>query len=118
MSTWPTSAKIELSGYSEEFEPSIRRSEMERGMPKQAIMNTHVLQELNLTVVFESKQASQDFEDWYFNDLRRIGFFSFRHPRTRQIVQARFKEAKIGQLTPVVGGFGLTQRTLTVEYLR
>lgn len=118
MSNWPASAKITLGGFSEEFNPSIRRTEMERGMPKQAITNTHVLQELMFTVVFETSAAAQEFEDWYFNVLRRIDFFDFRHPRTRQYVSARFKDAKIGALTPVVGGFGLTQRTVTLEYLR
>lgn len=118
MSDWPASAKIMLGGYGEEFDPSVRRTEMERGMPKQAIINTHVLQELTFDVVFETQQAAADFETWYFNDIRRVGFFNFRNPRTRQVVNARIKEAKIGTLTPVVGGFGLTQRTVTVEYLR
>ncbi|QYW02489.1 hypothetical protein CPT_Silvanus_015 [Stenotrophomonas phage Silvanus] len=118
MSNWPATAKIILPGYGEEPQPSIRRTEMERGMPKQSLMNTHVMQELTFTVQFETEEAAQEFEDWYFNDLRRIGFFNFRNPRTRQVVSARFKEAKIGSLSPITGGFGLTQRTVTVEYLR
>jgi hypothetical protein len=118
MSNWPATAKIILPGYGEELQPSIRRTEMERGMPKQALMNTHVMQELTFTVQFETEDAAQEFEDWYFNDLRRIGFFNFRNPRTRQTVSARFKDAKIGSLSPITGGFGLTQRTVTVEYLR
>lgn len=118
MAQWPAYAKIALGGFGEEFDPSIRRTEMERGMPKQAIQNTHVVQELTFTVIFETNKAANDFEDWYFNDLRRIGFFDLRNPRTRQTVSARFKEAKIGTLTPVTGGFGVSQRTVTVEYLR
>lgn len=118
MSDWPASAKIVLGGYGEEFDPSVRRTEMERGMAKQAIINTHVVQELTFDVLFETAQAASDFETWYFNDIRRLGFFNFRNPRTRQIVSGRFKDAKIGTLTPVTGGFGLTQRTVTVEYLR
>lgn len=118
MSTWPASARIMLGGFAEEFDPSIRRTEMERGMPKQSILNTHVMQELTFTVIFETKEAIAEFESWYFNTLHRIDFFDLRHPRTRQVVSARFKEAKIGSLAPVTGGFGLAQRTVTVEYLR
>lgn len=118
MATWPQSARIVLGSYSDEFDPSIRRTEMERGMPKQAILNSNVLRELTFTVVFETNKAANDFEDWYFNELKRIGFFDLRNPRTRTIVNARFKEAKIGTLTPITGGFGVSQRTVTVEFLQ
>lgn len=118
MSMWPSYAKIVLNGYGEDFDPSIERTDMERGMPKQSIINSRVLKTLDFTVQFETAVDAQAFEDWYFNDIQRIGFFDFRDPRTRQIRNARIKDAKIGRLTPVLGGFGFTQRTLSVEFLQ
>lgn len=118
MSNWPAYARVMMSGFGETFDPSIRRTEMERGMAKQSIINTHVIQEIEVSVIFETKAAAAAFEDWYFNDIKRIGFFNIRHPRTNQLLSARIKSADIGTLTPVRTGFGLTQRTLTLEYLR
>lgn len=118
MSNWPSNARVMVSGFGEKFDPSIRRTEMERGMAKQSIINTHVVQELNVSVIFETKQASADFETWYFTDIKRIGFFTIKHPRTGQYVSARIKKADIGELKPVRSGFGLTQRDMTLEFLR
>lgn len=118
MSTWPSDAKIVMGGYTEEPMPDIRRTEMERGPARQELINTHVTNEISFTVQFETRQAAVNFESWYYDVLRVIDYFDFRHPRTRQYVRARFKEGKIGQLTPVKAGFGITQRQVTVEYLR
>lgn len=118
MSAWPSDARVMISGFGEKFDPSVRRTEMERGMAKQSIINTHVEQEINVTVIFESKQASINFEEWYFNEIKRIGYFNIKHPRTGQLLEARIKKGDIGELTPVRSGFGLTQRAMTLEYLR
>lgn len=118
MSAWPSSAKIVLSGFGEMPMPEVRRTEMERGPARQELINSRIKQELSFTVQFESKAAADEFLTWYYDVLKIIDYFDFRHPRTRQYVRARFKGGEIGTLTPVTGAFGLTQRTVTVEYIR
>lgn len=118
METFPDYAEILFAEYGEDFEPSVERTEMERGVPRQRVLNTHVLQTMGASVLFRSQQAAFDFEDWYFNRLKRIGWFNVRNPRTGQTVQARFQAGKIGRLEPLAPGFRLSKRDLVLEYMR
>lgn len=52
MATWPTYARIILDGASESFDPSIQRTEMDRGVPKQRVINSSVLMKINATILF------------------------------------------------------------------
>lgn len=118
MSEFPTYAGIILDGYKESIpEPSVRRTEMERGPAFQEVINRRVYQNIDITVLFETKAAIQLFDNWYLNDIKRAAFFSFRHPRTRQVVQARLPGGKIGDLIPAKGGFGISTRNMTLEYM-
>jgi len=118
MATWPAYARMTLSSYSEAFEPSILRTEMERGLPVQRVLNTQVLVNVTGTVLFMTKADELAFEQWYFGELGRIGFFSWTSPKDGITRQARFKNADIGTLTPLAGGFAVSQRNVTLEYLR
>uniref|UniRef100_UPI003F7EC2E2 hypothetical protein n=1 Tax=Xanthomonas sp. 0924 TaxID=2835534 RepID=UPI003F7EC2E2 len=118
MATWPAYARLTLATYSESFEPSIVRTEMERGMPKQRLQNTQVMMNVTGTVLFMTKADALAFEQWYFGELRRIGFFSWTSPKDGITRQARFKDAAIGTLTPLAGDFAISQRSVTLEYLR
>ncbi|KAB7769437.1 hypothetical protein CKY51_07205 [Xanthomonas maliensis] len=91
---------------------------MERGMPKQRVQNSQVLVSVAGTVLFMTKADELAFEDWYFNELRRVGFFSWTSPKDGVVRQARFRNADIGTLTPLAGYFAVSQRNVTLEYLR
>lgn len=118
MSTWPAYAEIRFADYGEDFDPSVERNEMERGVPKQRLLNTNVLQTIEASVQFRSAQAVADFEAWYFNDLQRIGCFTMEHPRTGAVIRARFQGGKIGRLQPLNTLFRFAKRDLVIEYLR
>lgn len=118
MSVWPSYAKVVTDGFGETPRPAVKRTEMERGMPRQELVNRRVMVEVSVTVQFESAADASSFEDWYYNDIKRIGFFTFRHPRTRETLSVRIKGGDIGTLTPVTAGFGTTRRNFTLEYLR
>lgn len=115
---WPTFAKVVTDGFGETPNPSVKRTEMERGIPKQAVINKRVMVEVAITVQFETRADASAFEDWYFDTIKRIEFFRFRHPRTSQMIMCRIKGGDIGTLSPVTAGFGTTRRTMTLEYLR
>lgn len=115
---WPTYAKFVLTDISEGFEPSVERTEMERGVPKQRIINSSVMVQIAGSVVFCSKADIASFETWYFDTIERIGWFDFTHPRTGVVVQARIVGGDIGPLQPRSSRFELASREVTLEYLR
>lgn len=118
MAEFPPYVTIRFAGYSEEFDPSVERVDMERGVAKMRLVNTQVMQELQATLQFKSAAEAAAFEEWYFGDIRRIGWFSMIHPRTKQPIVARFKGGSIGRLIPLMTQFKFSVRDVTLEYLR
>lgn len=118
MAVFPTTAKILHAGYEESFDPAVVRTEMDRGVPKQRLLNTKVMQELNCTLLFDSAADAASFETWYFTAIGRIGWFDFTHPRTGATVSARFKDGRLGALAPRNPQQTRFTRDVVVEYLR
>jgi len=118
MPSFPIYAEILFAGYSESFDPSVQRTEMERGVPKQRLLNTQVLVKINASIFFRSAVDVEAFESWYFDDIQRIGWFEMPHPRTDQPVQARFENGGIGSLVPLNTLFRVARRDVVIEYLR
>lgn len=118
MAEFPSFVTIRFVGYSEEFDPSVERVEMERGVAKMTLVNTQVMQELQATLQFKSAAEAASFEEWYFGIIRRIGWFNMIHPRTKQPIVARFKGGNIGRLVPLMTQFKFSVRDVTLEYLR
>ncbi|TAA20289.1 hypothetical protein [Pseudoxanthomonas winnipegensis] len=111
-------ATLMFSGYSESFDPSVERTEMERGVPKQRLINSQVLMKLNASLLFQSEVDVEAFEAWYFGTLKRIGWFTIPHPRTDVPISVRFENGSIGALVPQAPAFGLAQRDVVLEYMR
>ena len=118
MATFPDYVCISAHGYSEEFDPSVLVTEMERGPAKQRVQNTRVVQSLTATLTFTSPIDVSAFESWYFTTIKRIGYFTMEHPRTGQTISARFRGGSIGTLVPLSPGFGVAQRDVVIEYMR
>ena len=106
------------AGYSEDFDPSVERIEMERSVPKQRLVNSQVMQELHATLQFKRPEDAIAFEQWYFDEIKRIGWFDILHPRTQQPISARVKGGSIGTLIPLMTRFKVSVRDVTLEYLR
>ena len=118
MATFPDYVCISAHGYSEEFDPSVLVTEMERGGSKMRVQNSQVEQSITATLIFNSPLDVSAFESWYFTDVKRIGYFTMQHPRTGQTINARFRGGSIGTLVPLAPGFGVAQREVVIEYLR
>lgn len=118
MADFPAYVTVLFDGYSEAFDPSIHRVEMERGGPKEAVINSQVLMKLNVSLLFRSKADVASFEDWYFNTIARVGAFNMTHPRTGATITAWFENASIGTLVPLTGAFRIAKRDCVIEYLR
>lgn len=116
MATLPSYARVLLSEFGDKIDPSVLRTEMERGPAKQVLKNSQTRRELQATLFFASQQDANSFVDWYFLTIKRIGWFDWLYPRTGKIIQVRFKDGDIGTLIPHVGKFYKSQRAVTMEY--
>ena len=118
MAALPSYARLLFDSASESFDPSVVRTEMERGIPKQRILNSQVLVKVSANLLFMSAADVSAFEDWYFTTIKRIGWFDVRHPRTGVVTSMRFEGGSIGTLMPAAGAYALATRSVTLEYMR
>jgi len=117
MSTLPDYVCVQFADYSESFDPSVLRTEMERGVPKQRLLNSQVLVKINASLAFLSAADVESFYIWYKTEIKRILPFQMAHPRTGQIITARFEGGNIGTLVPLATQFRVATRNVVIEYL-
>ncbi len=118
MSTLPSTALVMMEGMSEEMDPAVLRSEMERGVPVQRLLNSGVLASLTFNLYFKTPEIAADFEAWYLTDIKRIGWFDMISPLSGEEIHARFRGGSIGARTLVDSSAFDSRRQVTVEYLR
>lgn len=118
MSNLPSQAIMLFDNYSEKAEPSVLRTQMDRGLPVQRIINSRVIVVVRCTMYFKTEADEQVFFDWYMNDIKRVGFFNFIHPGSgKAIINARFREGDIGEKTPTSSAWFSFMRNVVIEYL-
>lgn len=118
MAALPSYVRVLRDDAGEQFAPGVVVSEMERGLSKMRVGQSRVIVNVTATLFFDSRADSIAFEDWYFNTIKRIGFFDWKDQRTGAVLQVRFKGGDIGALTPLTTGYGKSKRSVTLEYLR
>lgn len=118
MASLPAYTVVRMTGFSEDIEPSVQRTEMERGVAKQRVINTHVVVTANMSFLFMTSADAAAFEAWYFDVIKRVQWFTMTHPRTGATITARFPGGAIGELRSIAGTDHLWQRDLSVEYMR
>lgn len=118
MAALPSYVRVLRDDAGEQFDPGVSASEMERGLPKMRVAQSRVVQHVPATLFFYTKADSLAFEDWYFNTIKRIGFFEWRDTRSGVVRLVRFKGGDIGTLSPLTTGYGKSKRSVTLEYLR
>ncbi|ATI01751.1 hypothetical protein GWQ43_08600 [Alcaligenes faecalis] len=91
---------------------------MERGPVKQEVLNSQVMVETEATLFFRGREDTVSFDSWYFDTIRRVGWFDVYDHRYRVTRPMRFKGGDIGTLIPLTGGFHYAERTVTLEYMR
>ncbi len=117
MASLPTYVTVHYSR-PETFDPEVIKTEMERGMAKMRVGSSRVVVDVAVTLQFASAEDTESFQDWYFNTIRRIGFFNWYDTRVGVVRTVRFKDGALGELVPLAQGFAVAQRTATLEYLR
>lgn len=118
MASLPPYVTVRMSGHEEDIAPSVQRTEMERGPAKQVLLNSQVTMNPKFTLLFKTTADHEMFIDWYLNTIQCVDYFNMIHPRTGELIKARFPEGKIGTLRSLSGTDQLWQRDVTLEYLR
>ena len=118
MAALPGYVVVRMAGYTEDLDPSVLRTEMDRGPAKQRVQNHHTIETLQVSFLFATSLQAEAFLDWYHDDIRRVGYFDMVHPRTGATISARFPGGSIGTLRSIAGTDHLWQRDLAVEYQR
>lgn len=120
MQAFPPEIRVLFEGYGEDFDPAVDRTEMERGVPKQAIRNSGVLVKIRCSLLFTSEESEHGFRFWYFRNINRIDWFEMTHPRTGETIVARFEGGSIGPLSvlaPRPGNGFVSRRDVVIEYV-
>lgn len=118
MAALPSYVRVLLDGAGEQFDPGVVKSEMDKGLAKMRVGQSRVVVEVSATLFFETKADTISFESWYFDTIKRIGFFDWRHERTGVVRTVRLKDGDIGKLTPMTSGYAIAKRDVTLEFLR
>ena len=123
MAVFPTDVKCVMGAYEEDRAPVVLRSEMERSVPKQRRMASDTMTTVKVTLQFASAAKNDAFEVWFDSQIGSgADWFSWTHPRTGAVVQARIVGGVLGPLKPVHGtwraGLQRCRRDATIEYLR
>lgn len=118
MPAFPTVARLQLSGATEQRESALVRDSVEAGPPKQRRVKSRVLVAATYNVVFQTAADYATFLTWFATDVKNgQDWFDFREPRTGQVVQARFVAGQeLGPATALRASWGAVQVQITVEY--
>ena len=118
MAALPDYVVVLLDGYSDQFDPGVTASDMERGLPKLRVSQSRVVASIHATFVFQGRADAAAFEAWYFDTIGRIGWFDFTDPRTSTVRTVRLQGGALGPLEAMAPLYGLSRRTAVLEYLR
>lgn len=102
--TFPSYAKIQFAGYSQQRESALMRTEMESGPPRQVKVRSRVMLTRNVKIYLASKADFQSFESWYASTINMgASWFNFADPVSGNTVMARFVSGGYAA-SPLVGG--------------
>lgn len=118
MAALPNYVTVLFAELSEEFDPEVIQSPMERGLPKQRLGNSRVVMAVPVRLRTQTRADSLSFDDWYHDTLKRIGWFDWYDTRAQITRSVRFKGGALGKLMPLRAGYEIADRTATLEFLR
>ena len=91
MAAFPSYAKIALSGFAEQRESALLRTQMESGPPKQAKVRSRVMVTRPVTILLGSLSDYQSFITWFSQTIHEgADWFDLTDPVTGTTKSARF----------------------------
>lgn len=114
MATFPSYAKILQSGFSEQRESALLRTEMEDGPPKQARIKSRVMITRPVTILLQSRADYLAFIAWFSETIHEgADWFDWTDPVSGTVKSARFV-SDVLQATPA-GGLSVWSVTAKLE---
>jgi hypothetical protein len=117
MADFPSYAHIQFQGFADDPRPSVLRTEMERGAPKQAVQNSQDVVAMSVSLLFLSYADAESFKTWHRDTIGKVGTFNLVHPLSGSTITAWFKDGYIGQLVPIGPRGNPCSRDCVIEYL-
>ena len=114
MPAWPAYAHLLLAGYGESRAPSLLRTEMEDGPPKQARIKSRVMVTRPVTILLQSRSDYLAFIAWFSETIHEgADWFDWTDPVSGTVKSARFV-SDVLQATPA-GGLSVWSVTAKLE---
>lgn len=119
MATFPEDVGIKFDGAGYEANSVVLRSNVDRGIPRTRRHSKRARVVFTGTFIFLTEAIRDNFEAWFKDDVngaaRGAAWFSWKHPATEQVIQARI--VTLGQMTAVHRCFHIAQQSFTLEYM-
>lgn len=103
MATFPAYAKILQTGFAEQRESALLRTEMEDGPPKQARIKSRVMVTRPVTIQLQTKTDYQNFIAWFSTTINEgADWFDWTDPVSNTVKSTRFVSGTL-EATPAGG---------------
>lgn len=116
MATFPVEGLLLLDGFSEQPRPGVLRTDMDSGPPKQAPIESLLLNQRPVVYLFKSKADYQTFFSWWRDTIVRTGWFDWTDPVSATTKRARIAGGQI-QPRPRRGDLGSWEVSMVLETL-
>lgn|SRR5690606_10686320 len=101
MATFPDYAKVVLTGFSEEPDYGVLRTEMDSGIAKQRARWSKPIVTREVQIFVGSYQNKASFDEWMRDDLAGgAGWFDWTDPLTATTKQARIVGGRVAWTAP------------------
>ena len=116
MAVLPSYVTVLFQDLAEGFDAEVEEFKSERGLSKLRVTNSRVVVSVPVKLRTQTRAESLAFDTWYFDTIKEVGWFTFRHPRTGQLVTASIVE--LGTRVPLAGQYAVASQPVTLEYMR
>lgn len=118
MAVLPSYVTILFQDLAEGFEPGVEEFKPERGLSKLRVTSSRVVVSVSVRLRTFSREDSLALDAWYFDVIKRIGWFDWFDTRSKTTRSVRFKGGALGDAVPLRVGYEIADRRATLEFLR
>ncbi len=118
MAALPSYVTVLFQDLAEGFDAEVEEFKSERGLSKLRVTNSRVVVSVPVKLRTQTRAESLAFDGWYFDTIKRVGWFDWFDTRAQATRSVRFKGGALGNAVPLVPGYAITDRTAVLEFLR
>lgn len=118
MAALPNYVTVLFQDLAEGFDADVEEFKPERGLAKLRVTNSRVVVSVPVKLRTQTRADSLALDAWYFDTIKRIGWFDWFDTRAQTTRAVRFKGGALGNAVPLVPGYAITDRSAVLEFLR